>query len=300
MVETPKDNPFDRYIDWRIKKNKNAIIIWNGPTGSGKTYAAIRKAYDLSQRFGTNFSIKDNVDFRFSDMMQKMLLPQNSKPGTCFVFEEVGVTGGGGSSREWQSKVNKFFFSFLQTARHRNQVLMFTCPHFGFLEKGARSLVHMQLISLGINYQNKVSYWKPFTLQVNSMTGKIYMKYLRFKSQGGTSFLRCLNITLPPKDILDDYEKLKTKFTTDLYTQAKVVEKPKRVYGKVDTARVDNYIGMGLKPIDIAKLCACSEDSIRVRILKLKNSDLFNDKMADLPRKRPFSMPEMRSKVADT
>jgi len=58
---------------------------------------------------------------------------------------------------------------------------------------------------------------KPFLLQVNQNTGKIYQKYLRVvvKSQGVIP-LKSLSVRLPEADLLKDYEGKKTKFTDDL------------------------------------------------------------------------------------
>jgi hypothetical protein len=242
-------NPLHNYIIWRVKKNKNAIVVWNGPTGCGKTYGAIGDCYELARLLGTNFSVKANVDFRFDKMLEKMALPENQKPGTCFVFEEIGVTGGGGSSREWQSKVNRFFFSFLQTARHRNQVLMFTCPHFSFLEKGSRTLVHLQMTSDRIDFKKKLSYWHPYYLQTNQKTGKTYFKYLRVKTDGVSCKYKTHTVVLLPQEVIEEYEKLKTDFTTGLYKQARELEAPKRQVGKVDKemaiAMVNNGVDMG-------------------------------------------------------
>ncbi len=172
------------WIENRISKNKNVIIVINGATGSGKSWSALTLAYDISKKLGTNFIVKDNVGFNFTDLLKKTMLPHNTKAGTCFIFEEVGAVGGGASAREWQSRVNRFFFSFLQTTRHRNQILIFTCPHFSFLDAGARSLVHLQIIMQGINFKKNVTYTKPYVLQVNQRTGKIYFKMLRYKVDG--------------------------------------------------------------------------------------------------------------------
>ena len=246
-------NPLEAYIRWRIKKNKNAIIVWNGATGSGKTYGAIGMCVKLSELLGTKFSIEGNVDFRFDKMLEKMSRPENQKPGTCFVFEEIGVTGGGGSSREWQSKVNRFFFSFLQTARHRNQILMFTCPHFSFLDSGARTLVHMQMSSKRIDFNRKLSYWKAYLLQTNVKTGKIYFKYLRYKSPYGGGRYREHAVPMLSKEMVLEYEKLKTEFTTDLYQQARDRDKPKEPKRrKTDPELVLTMLNGGVSAVKIA------------------------------------------------
>ena len=209
---------FKGLVNWRIKKNKNCIIIINGATGGGKSYASIEIARQLAEDFGTNFSIKTNLAFKFDELLKKMMLPENKKAGTPFIFEEVGVMGGGAAAREWQSKANKFFFSFVQTARSKNQVLIFNCPLFSSLDVGARSLTHIQLISKGIDFQHKVSYFKPYTLQINSRTGKIYFKYPRYRDKS-TKFktrLKEIPIHMPPEGLVEEYERDKAIFVDKL------------------------------------------------------------------------------------
>lgn len=226
-------NPIVKWIKRRILKNKNCIIIINGATGSGKTYAAIDLALQLSNDLETNFTIENNMAFHFSDLLLKTKLKGNDKPGTVFVFEEVGSTQSGSSSREWQSKGNIFFFSFMQTSRHKRQILIMTCPNFHYLEKGARELVHMQVSMVGMNQGAKESYGKPFILQVDPVRGKIYMKYLRFTFEGRKTAFKKMTFNLPPPDILETYENYKTKFTSGLEkmiidkTRAKEKNKPK-------------------------------------------------------------------------
>ena len=229
-------NPVLEWIVWRVSKNKNAIIIVNGPTGSGKTYTALRLAQDTAERLGSNFNIKDNVDFNFAGLLKKTMLKQNSKPGTCFVFEEVGSTGSGSSAREWQSKANKFFFSFMQTTRHRQQVLFLTCPNFSFLEAGTRSLVHMQISMARIDFHKQLAYAKPYILQHNARTGKIYFKLLRFTHDEIKHKLSLLKVKKASPEILEDYEKMKMKFTTDLnkmiIEEEEKAQKPKSEFRK--------------------------------------------------------------------
>ena len=112
----------DRWVEKKIKKNKNAIIIFNGETGSGKSYACLKFAVDLSKRLETLFTVKGNMAFKFSNLLKKTKMPKNNKPGTVFLLEEIGAFDSGAAAREWQSEANKFFFSFLQTSRYKRQL----------------------------------------------------------------------------------------------------------------------------------------------------------------------------------
>lgn len=219
-------NPIYKWIKRRIANNKNCIIVINGPTGSSKTYSALRIAVDLAEILGTPFTPEKNLDFNFTDMLRKTKLKDNQEPGTVFILEEVGSVGVGTAAREWQSKANRFFYSFMQTARYKRQVLIFTCPEFNALDAGARRLVHCQMETLHINYKAKLAYLKPFVLQVNPRSQKIYFKYLRFKTPVGSGKLSRLACKIPPTDIINEYEKMKAKFGQKIEDMILNADKP--------------------------------------------------------------------------
>ena len=247
--------------------------MFNGETGGGKSYATLRLAYEVSQIFNTPFTIEGNLDFKFDKLMKKMMNPDLQKKGTVFVMEETGAVGSGSSSREWQSQANKFFFSFLQTSRHRNQIFIMNCPSFSYLEKGARELVHAQFEAIGINYKLKKSYFKPFILQVNRRSGKIYFKYLRFKVDGVKRKMNVINFSLPPDNLIEPYEKAKTDFTNDL--NLSMIETKADIDAKLKKFSIDFHIiykalNEGMKPREIRDKLNYSIDKINNERRKIK------------------------------
>lgn len=259
------------WIQGRIKKNKNVIIVINGATGSGKTYSGISIAQEAAKHLGTNFSAGQNIAFSFKDMLRNMQLEENAKPGTAFVFEEVGAFGGGASSREWQSKANKFFFSFLQTSRHRNQILIMTCPYFSFLDAGARALVHLQCDTAAIDYKKRLTYIKPRILQVNSRTGKIYFKYIRFSVNKKPYTLPVAGIPCPDSETLALYEKMKLNYTSNLYQSMlddNPEAKPLRKH-YINEVQLQDYVNKGYSNKQISDLFKVAEDSVRRAIHRL-------------------------------
>lgn len=58
-----EENTLVTYVNSRVVRNKNFILIVNGETGSGKTYWALFYALLFAKFFGTEFTIKDNVSF---------------------------------------------------------------------------------------------------------------------------------------------------------------------------------------------------------------------------------------------
>ena len=211
-------SPFVKFGSNRvINLNKNFIPVFLGQTGSGKSYASLDYCLSVSKETGRVFTVKDNVAFTFKDMLRLMNLPQNQGKGVCFMLEEVGVVGSGGASSEWMSKANSFFSSFLQTARHRNQILVFTTPNFSLIAKQARQLVHAIVEMKSINRTDKTSTGNVKLCQVNTITGKLYLKNIRMTIGKNKSVKITSNIFhLPPKHIIKEYEEAKTEFTTNL------------------------------------------------------------------------------------
>jgi len=253
MINLP-DNPFCIWTENRIKKNKNAMILVNGSLGGGKSYSCIGLSQQISKRLGTNFNVNDNLAFTFTELLEKMKLPQNQAPGTCFIFEEVGSVGSGAASRSWQSKANQFFFSFVQTCRHRNQILFFNAPNYSNIEKGTRDLLHFQLETKGIDFKNKLCFLKPFRIQTNSRTGKTYFKYLRVTYQGKTVKFQQMGVKHPGNFATEQYEKLKLAFTSKL--NQSIIDAEKKVtqpQKKVSKLRLKELLEQGLKVKEIAK-----------------------------------------------
>ncbi len=260
-VETKK-NVILKWVKKRIDNNKNLIIVINGQTGSGKTYGGLRFCVDISEIFGTNFSIETNVDFNFVNLLKKMQLPENKKPGTCFLFEEVGAIGGGASNQQWQSKANQFFSSFMQTSRHKRQIFVMTCPNFKNLQKSTRELCHMQWAMMSINPKTKLAAIKPLEIQINETSGKMYMKKLRFNHNGSRFSLGKLELGLPPDNIIENYEKEKNNFTDALNQKIIDSAKPKL---KPLTEKQNIFMGLYQKGLDmksIAKEMGVVESSV--------------------------------------
>ena len=208
--------PLLSYITGRIQKNKNLIVVINGQTGSGKTYAGLRILEDLSKSLGTSFTVEGNVDFKFKRLLQKMNKEENCKPGTCFLFEEVGAVGGGAAASQWQTKVNAMFGSFLQTTRSKQRVMIMTCPNFKDLDAKARRLCHLRIEMQNINYAARFSIAKCHIIQTNARTGVDYHKRLRFNHDGRPTTFNRLECDLPSKDILEPYEKMKEEFVNEM------------------------------------------------------------------------------------
>jgi len=209
----------ERYVYNRIiKKNRNFVCIFNGDTGSGKSYASLKFALNLSKMFNTRFDIRENIAFNFDDLIQNIYSNTERSKGYVYIFEEPGAIGSGGSSMEWQSKGNRALNTFLQTMRCKNQILIFNCPSFFDISSQARKRMHFQFESLHINPAKKRSYWKPLQLysKMNKKKQKdqIYYNYIKYINQDSIKKkFRKKAFLLPEPDIIKEYEQYKQEYT---------------------------------------------------------------------------------------
>jgi len=275
MIQLPKTIFIDYAKERCLSKNRNLICVFLGATGSGKSYAALNYGQRIADACGTPFSIENNVAFTFEGMLRKSMLPGNDKPGTVFVLEELGALGSGGSSHSWQSKANAFFSSFLQTARHRNQILLFTTPNWSLIMKQARMLIHMQVEMLHINHQNNTSQGKVYLSQTNPRSGKVYFKFLRVVINKQKIKVSHMTFNKPEPELLNKYETEKLKFTSNLnkFILESSEKAKKKSNGKIeiDEKKLIEYKEKDLTINEMAKNFDCSRSTIKRWLTQLRN-----------------------------
>lgn len=201
-----------KYMEGRFKANKNILAAVTGPTGSGKTYQALRLC-ELWYKYYFNEQFKiENVCFSVSELM-KRLSSGTMREGDLLILEEAGVNIG---SSDWQHKIVKMFNYVLQSFRSMNVGIIMTLPVLTMLAKQARQLLHFHLITQKINFTTNRSKSKCLFHQLNQLSGKSYWKYLRIKRFGKTTTVERSNFNLPSDELRQDYELKKIKFVTDL------------------------------------------------------------------------------------
>jgi len=208
----PEGEIFLRWINNRFEKNKNAITVTTGPTGSGKSYCDLRKAeLQHRRRFKEEFPIK-NCCFSVAELMERIQSGELRR-GEVLILEEAGVNAGSG---DWQTKVVKMFNYVLQSFRSMNIGLWINLPVLSMLAKQARQLVHMHMETMGIDHQQGVCKVKPLCHQLNQHTGKSYWKFMRVKVCGKIVAVERLGFKMPSKELLEKYEAKKEKFLSDM------------------------------------------------------------------------------------
>lgn len=204
-----------QYIKDRIeKKNKSYVMLFVGSVGSGKSYSALRLAEMLDKDFDINM-----VCFKAKDFMNTInnLVERSEKGeiirGRVVMWDEFGVEH---NAREFMTISNRVINYFFQTSRHLNLIVIMTVPLLSFIDSATRKLCHAVAEMQGINSHDKTATVKVKMLQTNAMTGKEYPKYLRYRKKSKTFVSKRLKFHLPSKELLEDYEKKKKAFTTQL------------------------------------------------------------------------------------
>ena len=190
-----------------LKYNKNWMAICCGQTGSGKTYSMMRYGELLDPNFTIN-----NIVFKVSEFMN-LLNSGTLKRGAVILFDEAGT---GIPKKEWYSMANKMFNYVLQTFRHLNLIVIFTTPSLDFIDSDSRKLFHCYFETKGIDKYKRICYTKPFLIQPNAKTGKIYYKYLRIFVDSRVNIMDTAGFKPPSKHLRLQYELKKKIFTEEL------------------------------------------------------------------------------------
>lgn len=196
------------YIRRRIKNNKNFLCAILGPTGSGKTYSALRLAEELDPSFSVDRVVFSGLEF--------MRVLKDLPSGSVIVFDEAGV---GMSAQEWQKKNNKIFNYVLQTFRYRNIIVFFTTPDPAFITAANRRLFHAGFETVSINHQSQKAILKPKFIQINVGTGKEYRKYLRKPGKFGSVKVKRIAVGMPSTALREAYESRRDAYMRQLYDE---------------------------------------------------------------------------------
>lgn len=213
QIDTPTKRTNSHFINYIYRRchrdNRNFVGAVTGETGSGKSYSCLR----LGEMLDPDFDER-NVCFTPEEFMNLINGKEKKlKRGSVIVFDELQVSL---SHMDYQTLQAKLLNYVLQTFRHRNFICFMTTPHFEMVNRTARRLFHGRIETVSVNHVKKVCSLKPFLLQINQRTGKVYEKYLRVAKDGMVAPVRRLNLRLASKPLIKRYEEKKDRFTREL------------------------------------------------------------------------------------
>jgi ABC-type dipeptide/oligopeptide/nickel transport system ATPase component len=201
---------FGEFVKRKFANNQNFLCAIVGPTGTGKSLAAIR----ICEIIDKDFSAK-RIVFTPKEFIS-LIKGGQLKPGSCIVFDETGVAM---NRRNWYSEYNKMMNAVLQTFRFKRIGVFFTLPDLSFMDSGAVKLLHayMETNFNGIKRKEKVNVIKVSQVSPNPKDGKVYWPWIRVQINRETFIMNKIKVSLPSPQLLKDYEKVKSRYADDLY-----------------------------------------------------------------------------------
>lgn len=206
-------NPLYRSFWNRLHyRNSNLIAAFYGLPGSGKSYSALRWAWDLDRDVNgePRFSV-DKVAFTRHEFLQ--LLRQRLPKGSCIVWEELGVGEGINARKFWREENQKISY-VIQTFRFQNLATFFTVPAKAYVDIQVRQLVHLTVEMAGVDEVNRVALGKVKWSHLDALSGKVFSKFARLwgpaVAQSGHFYnnkVRFVRFVMPPKDLVKAYEE---------------------------------------------------------------------------------------------
>lgn len=230
------ENPFLDEV-WRLphKDNRNAIILVEGPTGTGKSYFCLKLAEDLDPKFFENPVLKVEMlgtrvlfkPSKFAAVLNKNILYQ----GAVVIIEEGGVQA---DHRKWYSFNNMVFNYILETFRFMKLIVIVNVPVSQFLDSDAQKMFHYHVETRKVDYKKNLNIVKIKSQTYNSTTKKIYRKFLRYKINGRWIKFVMWRFPRAGKVLWKEYEKLHREFKRGLIDE---MDKEMRLIEKQDTAK---------------------------------------------------------------
>jgi hypothetical protein len=158
--------------------NQHVLINLIGPTGSGKSHAAMNIAENVSKYVAKKmggvpedyFSL-ENVAIMRLETIVPILKNLDSKRYSVYIFDDIG---GEYNARDFMKKQNKELNKIFQTFRDSNTMVIFTMPNTSLIDVVGRKLAHFQIemnkkifgksVTIGKLYQIQESYHRNKTL----------------------------------------------------------------------------------------------------------------------------------------
>ncbi|MEO5351028.1 MAG: ATP-binding protein [Magnetococcus sp. YQC-3] len=216
------ENPLYDYAWKRVRENNNSTMAVLGATGTGKSLASLKLAYDLDidpktgeHRFPLDasrvvFNVKD-----FYLFVQKRI--NGEVPvGSAVVFDEAAIDLS--SDKHFMNVDIKNMRKVLQTFRSQRLITIMNFPvSLGFLAKPIRQMFDVILDARGVNFQEGFSVFVPHYFQTNTLTGKIYRHSPRGVDDNGKEYvMESIKVRKPPEELIKAYEKKKKEFANNL------------------------------------------------------------------------------------
>lgn len=201
---------------WYITNN------WMVTHNSGKSFASVCILYwTYIYMYGKPPTVdysKEHWFFKSKDFLEAMNNPKLKKK-ELNLWDEMGVAA---SHKTHATIQNRAIGWLVQTFRNLEQLVIFTVPTLAYVDKTIRNLLHYQLETRKILTTDKICIIKPLEIQYNIRMDKTYYHNFFWKSIDGSGFMEEVDVAgipLPPKELVEAYEKKSWAYKAELNKQ---------------------------------------------------------------------------------
>lgn len=202
-----------------IERNMHRVIMFVGAGGSGKSWAALRIAYEIDPKFKI-----DNVVFNY-DQFLKLVNSDRLRAGSVMIWDEVGT---GVSTRNFYTEQNKAISNIFQIIRHRNLAIIFTAPDLKFLDSHPRSMLSNIVEMKNINRNNGYSEVRWTKLDRNIGLNTTYAKLPKARVDGRPVSSSILRVKRPPARLVNSYEQRAADYKHGLTTREELKQEKRQ------------------------------------------------------------------------
>jgi len=241
----PPSNPILKHYAWAPMwvEDSNAVWIVVGDPGDGKSRASLRIAESIWPDFTIDAVASNIVEF------MELVLDDSYGKGSVIVLEEGSVEA---SAYEWYSASNEVFRTVLETWRHQNRMAIINLPNFQSLDKGARRRTDMIVEMIEAKPWKGYSVAKPKKVEYNNIDDFFTTPFPILEGRQ----IKRIRFNQPSPELLEDYEGLKSEYTSNLNQQLyeKLIEQqedikeeevtPQAVADEIiESDAIEDYIG---------------------------------------------------------
>ena len=202
------------------RKDQNAIFLFIGDVGKGKSTGAMRFGQDLDPNFSLERICFSTVEL--FDLIQKGDSKGKLKPGSVILFDEAAGSEEGIDSRNSLTKSNKILSFFSTISRAKRFIIIYVAPLFSQFDKRIRTIgITGVVLFTGIDYKRKRGlanfYWS-YGLPLSDRT---MMPKPRLRNPDTGEFFVVDQITIPRPDmkLIKEYKTKKNNFIDEKIKQ---------------------------------------------------------------------------------
>lgn len=180
------------------RRKMNQIILVNGLPRTGKSELCLKVAEALDPQFTV-----DNIAWKYKDLLK--LEKDSNRTGEVLMWDEAGIAEWGANARQFWSEGNLSASTLFQTMGFKRNIVLVNLPMKIMLDKHVRSLIHVMIKTLGIDYRRHACRSKVYFMEPSEYVPEGKSKFPRFNWYGGRYKVKSKMWGRASKELRDAY-----------------------------------------------------------------------------------------------